>query len=263
MKNVFSGKHIIVTGGASGIGASLVEKFVKFGATVVVIGRSEQYDGPARYERADMSKLEDARKVFDRITKDLGTIDYVINSAGIFMGGEIRDTPFDEWHKVIDNNIYAVAHGAQLAYLQMITQKGGHIVNIASTAGLIPVPAMGIYGSTKYALVGMSHAMRNEAAELGVKVSVACPTVVNTPLYDTATYNNLEVQPLLRRRGTLQTPDVAADRIIRGIVRNQATIHTSLMTRVIWVAYRLSPALYDLAARRIMRRYRGDFRTHN
>ena len=260
MKNIFLDKNIIVTGGASGIGEALVTKLLAFGANVVVVGRSAQYDGSATYFQADMSVQDEATEVFDKIIAELSTIDYVINSAGIFMGGEIRDTPLEKWHSVMDNNIYAISHGAQLAYLHMIKQGHGHIVNIASTAGLIPVPAMGIYGATKYALVGLSHAMRNEASDLGVKVSVACPTIVNTPLYDTALYNHLDKQRLLKPRKNLQTPDVAADKILKGIIKNKATIHTAFATKSIWGLYRLSPGLYDIAARRIMRKYRSDYR---
>lgn len=263
MKNIFSGKNVIVTGGASGIGAELVKRLIAFGATVVVVGRSKGYDGPARYFSADMSVQVEAERVFNEIITSIGDLDYVINSAGIFMGGEIRDTPFEDWHKVIDNNIYAVSHGAQLAYQYMLQRNSGHIINVASTAGLIPVPAMGIYGSTKYMLVGLSHAMRNEAKELGVKVSVACPTIVDTPLYDTAVYNKLDASRILKRRKKLQTPAIAADKILKGIVRNKATIHTSAGTHAIWVFYRLFPGLYDVVARRIVASYRSSIRSRS
>lgn len=261
MKNIFSGKNIIVTGGASGIGEALVTRFMAFGAQVAVVGCSESYKGPAQYFQADMSNVEQSKQAFEAIVAELGGIDYVVNSAGIFMGGEIRDTPIEKWHEVIDNNIYAIAHGSQLALERMINQKSGHIVNIASTAGIIPVPAMGIYGATKYALVGLSHAMRNEVASLGVKVSVVCPTVVNTPLYDTAIYNKVDKNSVIKSRTNLQTADTAADAIIKGIVKNKATIHTSPITRAIWGVYRLSPRLYDFFARRIVRKYRDEYRS--
>lgn len=260
MKNIFSGKNIIVTGGASGIGEALVTRFVSMGAKVVVVGRSSEYSGPAHYFQADMSSVEESKQVFENIVKELGVIDYIINSAGIFMGGEIRDTPIEKWHEVIDNNIYAIAHGSKLALEHMLERKSGHIVNIASTAGIIPVPAMGIYGASKYALVGLSHDMRNEVAELGVKVSVVCPTVVNTPLYDTAIYNKVDKNSVLKSRTNLQTADIAAEAILRGIVKNKATIHTSRITQAIWVVYRLAPRLYDFFARRIVRRYRTEYR---
>lgn len=265
MKNIFSDKNIIVTGGASGIGEALVTRFVAMGANVVVVGRSNEYKGPARYFQADMSSIEESKRVFATIIDEMGSIDYIINSAGIFMGGEIRDTPIEKWHEVIDNNIYAIAHGSYLALEHMLQRKSGHIVNIASTAGIIPVPAMGIYGASKYALVGLSHDMRNEVASLGVKVSVVCPTVVNTPLYDTAIYNKVDKNSVIKSRDNLQTAETAADAILKGIVKNRATIHTSRITQAIWGVYRISPRLYDFFARRIMRKYRVEYRvdTHS
>lgn len=260
MKNIFAGKNIVVTGGGSGIGEALVQRFVDFGATVVVIGRSNEYKGSAKYYQADMSDAAQSKEVVETIIREVGDIDYMINNAGIFMGGEIRDTPIEKWHTVIDNNIYAVAHGSKYALDHMLARKTGHIVNVASTAGLIPVPAMGIYGATKYALVGLSHAMRNEAASLGVKVSVVCPTVVNTPLYDTALYNNVDKSSVIKARTNLQTAEQAAEAILRGIVKNKATIHTSMATKLIWGMYRVSPGLYDFFARRIVRMYRAEYR---
>lgn len=259
MEQFFKGKNIIVTGGASGIGASLVAQLTNYGASVIVIDRS-----PARnkktYIQADMANFEEAKHAFDQAISEMQHVDYVINSAGMFMGGEIRDTAIENWHTAIDNNVYAVAHGAHLAYQQMVRQREGHIINIASTAGLIPVPAMGIYGATKYALVGLSHEMRNEGAALGVKVSVACPTIVNTPLYDTAIYNNVDTQRIMHSRQKFQTPDLAAQKILRGIRHNHATIHTSIATKFIWYMYRIFPGLYDSIARRVTSSYRNNVR---
>lgn len=260
MKNIFKDKNIIVTGGASGIGESLVTQLEVLGANVAVIDRSPKQEAGALYIQADMADIDQATAAFEKLTHSMERIDFVINGAGIFMGGEIRDTPIENWHEVIDNNIYAIGHGAQLAYGYMTKQQSGHIINIASTAGLIPVPAMGIYGSTKYALVGLSHAMRNEGAALNVKVSVACPTVVDTPLYDTAIYNKVNKDRILRSRTKLQTADVAARKILKGIMKSKATIHTARTTHAAWVLSRISPALYDFIARKIIRTYRAEWR---
>ena len=259
MEQLFKNKNIIITGGASGIGASLTARLRGYGARVIVIGRTSR-PSVKDYIQADMANFEEAKRAFDQAVTEMNQIDYMINSAGIFMGGEVRDTPVENWHKVIDNNIYAIAHGSHLAYQQMVHQGNGHIINISSAAGLFPVPAMGIYGATKYALVGLSHEMRNEGAALGVKVSVACPTIVDTPLYETALYNNMDKRRILQSRRKLQTAEVAADKILKGIQRNQATIHTSVMTVGAWSLYRILPRVYDAIARRIIRRYRSGLR---
>lgn len=261
MKNNLYGKHVVITGGGSGIGAALAKEFLAREARVIIIGRSKKPPLFGDYYQADMSEFDQAEAVFKKVLQKYDYIDYMINNAGIFMGGEIQDTPIKDWQRVIDNNIYAVANGTHLAYHHMIGIGKGGIVNVASTAGLIPVPAMGIYGSTKYAIVGLTRALRNEATALGIKVSVVCPTIVNTPLYDTATYNGLDKHKILRHRTTLQTPEWAARKIIKGILKGRAVIHTSYVTRAIWAVERVSPALYDFFARRVIQRYRSTIRS--
>ena len=271
MKLPFAHSVVVVTGGASGIGKEIVNQMVDKGARVIVVGRTRKtgvkfvkelkkrgYD--VDFEHVDMTKQKDVRLMINRIVKKYGMIDYFYNNAGIFMGGEIRDTKIENWHEVANNNIFSTMNGSHYAYQQMIKQGFGHIVNVASAAGLFPVPAMGIYGSTKFAIVGLSNALRNEAKAFGVQVSVVCPTVVNTPLYDTALYNKVDTDTALKNRSSLQTPEVAAKKIIRGVRRNKAVIHTSLTTSATWVLYRIAPGIYNVAARRILKVYRKKLR---
>jgi len=271
MKKLFKHAVVVVTGGASGIGKEIVKQLAEKDAQVIVVGRSRhsgvkfvkqlKKDGrEASFEHVDMTKDKDVEKMFGRIIKHYGRIDYFFNNAGIFMGGEIRDTKLDNWHKVAGNNINATMNGTHFAYQQMLKQGFGHIVNVASAAGLFPVPAMGIYGSTKFQIVGLTQALRNEARGLGVKASVVCPTIVNTPLYDTAIYNKLDEDKALKTRGALQTPEKAAKRIIKGVAKNRAVIHTAFSTKAAWTVYRVAPWAYNIGARRIIKLYRAKLR---
>ena len=272
MKNFFSHSVVVVTGGASGIGKEMVKQIVPSGAQVIVVGRTKKtgkafvkelkkdgYD--IEFEQVDMTDAKKVEAMFEGIISTYGRVDYMINNAGIFMGGEIRDTKLKHWYEVLDNNIHATINGTHFAYQCMIKQGYGHIVNVASTAGLIPVPAMGIYGASKYAIVGLTHELRNEAKAFGVKVSVVCPTIINTPLYDTAIYNNVDTQKALQSRGSQQTPEKAAKKIIGGVMKNKATIHTALRTHFIWTIYRIAPWAYNIGARRVLKLYREKLRT--
>lgn len=271
MKTSFTDKIIVISGGASGIGEELATQLAQAQATVIIADRdkmrgielarnltNEGYD--VSYDHIDMTVQHDVEQLFDLIVKTHGRIDYVINDAGIFMGGEIRDTPLENWHTVITNNIFTVMNGTHYAYQIMLKQGFGHIVNLGSTAGLTPIPAMGIYGSTKYAIVGLSHALHNEAKDFGVKVSVVCPTIINTPLYDTAIYNKVNKRRALKSRDSTQSVNVAARRIIKGIANNKATIHTAVSTHIMWILYRITPGLYNVLARSIHRKYRHHLR---
>jgi short-subunit dehydrogenase len=271
MRNRFQNKHVVLIGGASGMGLAVAQQLAKAGARIIIVDRNARkgnsetkslvnlgYD--VVFKKADMLHESDVKKVFKNIVKEYTHIDFVINSAGTFMAGETRDTPMKNWNKLLELNIFAITNPTHYVYQIMLKQGSGHIVNFASSAGLFPVPAMGIYGASKFAVVGLMQTLRNEAKSLGVKVTVICPTIVNTPLYDTAIYNNVDKQKALKTRHVVQQPDVAAKRIIKGIARNQAIVHTSIATRFGWWAYRLSPALYGVFARRAQAAYRDKLR---
>ncbi len=271
MNNQFKDAVIVISGGASGIGKSLVEQLADFGARIVVADRNKEAgeelvetmnlnEYTVEFMHVEMTDTGKVKRLFDDVIKKYGQIDYVFNCAGIFMAGEIRDTPIDNWKAVVDNNIWAVNNATHFAYQAMLPFEHGHIVNIASAAGLFPVPIMGIYGSSKFAIVGLSHALRNEAKVFGIKVSVVCPTVVNTPLYDTAIYNKVNKEKALQARDSLQTPDTTARKIIQGVVKNRATIHTAFSTKLGWWMYRFIPALYNISANRIINGYRKSLR---
>lgn len=271
MNDIFNGSVVLITGGASGIGKELARQLGGYGAKVIIADNNKVVGAATVAELAasgidcifksvELVDMSAAKKLFSSVGKEYGQIDYVINSAGIFMGGEIRDTPIDNWHHVLSNNIFANFNATHFAYQTMLTQGNGHIINIASAAGLSPIPAMGIYGSSKYTIVGLTLALRNEARELGIKASVVCPTIVDTPLYDTAIYNKLDQHKLLKARKNLQQPDKTAGMIIKGIVKNRATIHTALSTKAMWTVYRLAPWLYNIGAVRVIRKYRQKVR---
>jgi NAD(P)-dependent dehydrogenase (short-subunit alcohol dehydrogenase family) len=183
----------IVTGGASGIGAALGRELARQGARVVLADRQLDLASEiaASINRAG-GKAEAAElDVRDAIAFDAivaltierhGRLDYLFNNAGIAIGGEIREYRLDDWRDVVDVNLMGVVHGVQASYGRMIAQGFGHIVNTASVAGLLPSPFMGSYTTTKHAVVGLSRALRAEAARYGVRVSALCPGVIRTPI---------------------------------------------------------------------------------
>ena len=262
MMNRFKDAVVIITGGASGIGASLASQLNAVGARIIVADRSVAPENVSyQYYQVDMTDEKAVEGLFNFVDEKYGRIDYIFNNAGIFMAGEIRDTPLENCHKVIENNIWAVSNGAHYAYQYMLKQGSGHIINVSSAAGLFPVPIMGIYGASKFAILGMTHALRNEAKHFGINVSAVCPTIVNTPLYDTAIYNKLNKAKALEKREKVQSPEVAAKRIIKGVMKNKATIHTAFSTRMGRWVYATLPAVYNYFAQRAISAYRTSLRT--
>jgi short-subunit dehydrogenase len=127
----------------------------------------------------------------------------------------------------------------------MAQQGHGHIVNTASASGLVPTPLAAAYTASKHAVVGLSISLRAEAADLGVRVSVACPGLVRTGLVDTTQLVSLEREsliPLLGRLGFMD-PAKCARAILRGVTRNEAIITVPASARLLWWLQRLHPDL--------------------
>jgi len=266
----FKDKVIIIVGGASGIGEHLTRQLASFGKTVIILDRNKKAGTDVAkkltknviFEQVEMTHTKEVEKLLARLNKTYGPIDYFFNAAGIFMAGEMRDTPVANWNKVMESNLQPIINGSTAMYEIMQKNGHGHIINFSSAAGLFPVPIMSIYGSTKFAILGMTLGLRMEAKSLNIKFSVACPTIVNTPLYDTAIYNKVDTTKALRffKRRTIQKPELAASKIIAATAKNKAIIHTAFSTKLGWGVYRLSPALYMFAARKVIQRYRENGR---
>jgi short-subunit dehydrogenase len=111
-----------------------------------------------------------------------GHIDVLINNAGVMPVGHFLDQPAEAIRSSIEVNIYGVLTGCQLVLPEMVKRRSGHIVNIASMAGIVAVPGQVVYAGTKFAVVGLSSAMADEFAPHGVKVTAVLPTFTNTEL---------------------------------------------------------------------------------
>lgn len=235
----------VVTGGASGIGAAVARSLSHRGVAVTVADLL----GDADYVKVDVTDAEAVGALMADVKERYGRLDFVFNNAGIAIGGTTDELTLDHWNRAIDVNLRGVVHGVHAAYPIMVKQGYGHIVNTASLAGLVPAPLMLPYTTTKHAVVGLSLALRAEAAAHGVRVSVICPGFTDTPLLDHANPGLPSTEAAegarsaaIRVQGKLYSVDALAADIMRGVARNQALIVAPASGRLAWRATRLSPA---------------------
>ena len=253
----FKDKIIIVTGGGAGIGRSLCEELGRRGAQVIVAGRTmtgvnevvsniRGAGGRAEAVEMDVSKETDVQNGIDKIVSKYGRLDYIINNAGINIAGEMRDLKTEHFQEVIDINLLGTLYGTMAAYRVMIKQRFGHIVNMSSLAGLIPFPANIPYTTTKHAIVGLSTALRAEAKALGVKVSVACPGLIMTAIWEKTRMMKASNEDMLNMIGKRIMLDVNSTTrmILNGVCRNQAIITFPMHANAMWWFYRLSPSTF-------------------
>jgi NAD(P)-dependent dehydrogenase (short-subunit alcohol dehydrogenase family) len=190
----FSGKVAVVTGGASGIGRAMAERFAAEGMKVVLAdieqgaldrAESEMRGGGATVaaKRTDVSRGEDVEALAKFAVEAFGAVHIVCNNAGVGLGGTSWQMTVKDWEWMLGVNLWGVIHGIRTFVPIMIAQGDDcHVVNTASGAGLHSRPFLGMYAATKHAVVALSEAMYHELKLTGTRVgvSVLCPAVVNT-----------------------------------------------------------------------------------
>jgi NAD(P)-dependent dehydrogenase (short-subunit alcohol dehydrogenase family) len=257
-----------------GLGEALCEELGRWGATVVVADidedaasrvaeRLESSGVSARAVHVDVANHADVARLIDGTVAEYGRLDYMINNAGIAIGGDSRDLSIEQWRRVLDVDLLGVVYGTVNAYQVMTRQGHGHIVNISSLSGLVPQPGNTAYCTSKHGIVGLSLSLRFEGADLGVRVSVACPGDMKTKIYDNMVVVNMpreQVATLSRRTHYLMPQMSAHDAarvILRGVARNQALIVFPSAVQLIWRLYRLFPRVFYPISIHRMRLFRG------
>lgn len=188
-------EHVaVVTGGASGIGEGLAKRCAREGMRVVVadleaapaekVAETIRKDGGAAIAVAtDVSNPDAVNALADATWNEFGACHLLCNNAGVLNHRDLADSSVQDWQWILGVNLMGVVHGVQAFAQRMIAQgEGGHIVNTGSIAGLYPLAGMGIYSTTKFAVVGLSETLRQELEPHGIGVSVLCPGGVDTQI---------------------------------------------------------------------------------
>ncbi|MGE5697632.1 MAG: SDR family oxidoreductase [Candidatus Sericytochromatia bacterium] len=188
-----SGKTIAITGAARGIGHATAKALLQRGARVVIgdrdvralesaVGPLDRI-GPVSGYPLDVTNRQSFGEFLDKARSEGGgRIDVLINNAGVMPIGSFLSQSEQAIRSAIEVNFYGVLNGCQLVLPEMVARRSGHIVNIASLAGMIAVPGQAVYAGTKFAVVGLSVALADEFAAQGVEVSAILPTFTNTEL---------------------------------------------------------------------------------
>jgi meso-butanediol dehydrogenase/(S,S)-butanediol dehydrogenase/diacetyl reductase len=187
------GKIVIVTGGGSGIGQAIAERFASEGAAIVLAGRRvERLESVAAGITAaggrvctvpmDVRLAADARRVVERAVNEFGRLDILINCAGVLhLRVPLGDCPEEVWTAVIETNLTGVYHCCKAA-LPALCESRGNVVNIASVAGLKGVPSNAAYSISKAAVIQLTRSMAVDYASRGLRVNAVCPAVIETDL---------------------------------------------------------------------------------
>jgi len=260
-------KWILITGAASGIGRALAIEFAAQGANIIMADIDEEGMKNTAAEvrakgvktisiKADVTRPGDLDKLAQTAVEETGGLDILVNNAGIGMVSEMKNTLWEEWEKILAVNLHAPIQLTLRLLPHMIKKGRGHIVNIASMAGLMGIPGMAQYSVTKFGLVGLSEALRTELHSYGIKVTAVCPGIVRTPILQTSRIKGFDEEMRTPPPGMSISPERAARAIVKGVKRNKAKVITSALPKLIYALKIIAPGLVGLAGRKAYSRWK-------
>lgn len=264
----FDGKSCLITGAASGLGRSTALAVVAKGASVILTdiddvglqrtaaevvaaGGVVQLAAPA-----DVSDYDAVVALAAKAHAEVDSVDIVMNVAGIATWGTVDRLTHKQWRRTIDIDLMGPIHVIEEFVPPMIESgRGGHLVNVASAAGLFGLPWHAPYSAGKFGLRGVSEVLRFDLRRHGIGVSLVCPGAMATPMVDSVDIAGIDRQgeavqkavALFMRHAV--TPEKAARSIVRGVERNKYMVFTSPDIRVGYLAQRYFPPSYTLAMR--------------
>ncbi|XP_071958073.1 epidermal retinol dehydrogenase 2-like [Antedon mediterranea] len=257
-----AGEIVLVTGSGSGIGRLMALEFAKRGATLVLLDINEssikdvakeieEIGADAYYYKVDLSKREDVYNVADKVKEAVGDVDILVNNAGVVTGKKFMDSPDKMIQLTMDVNTTAHFWTIKSFLPSMIERNHGHIVTIASSAGLFGTKGLIDYCASKFAAVGLDESLRFELMFMGLRgvhTTVVCPFFINTGMFDGVKTRFPSIMPIVE-------PEVAVNKIMRGILTNEKNVYIPAVIRLL---VKLRDLLPDTAKSRMFRFYGTD-----
>ncbi|HQI80986.1 MAG TPA: SDR family NAD(P)-dependent oxidoreductase [Deltaproteobacteria bacterium] len=256
MKNL-QGRTAVVTGAASGIGRELARALAREGCIVLLADINEagleqtlelvkQAGGSGETFVCDVSRLDDVTKMADHCCKTWGRVDLLVNNAGVASTGFVGDIPIQDWEWIVSINFWGVVYGCHAFVPGMKRQGSGHIVNVASAAGILSSPEMAPYNATKAAVISISETLKGELAPYNIGVTVLCPTYVKTDLLERMRFTD-EFQRKCSTTGMANarwSPDRIARLVVDAVKKNRMYLVPQPAAKIFWYSKRISPCAF-------------------
>lgn len=233
-----SGETVLITGAGSGIGRLMAKRFAKLGCRLVLWdvntkGNEETqsicrlYEATVKAYTVNLCDRDDVYNIANKVKDEVGPIDILVNNAGIVTGKKFLDCPDTMVQKTMEVNIMAHFWTVKAFLPDMMKRNHGHIVNIASSAGLTGVSGLADYCASKFAAVGFDESLRFEMESLGkdgIQTTVVCPFFINTGMFDGVKTRFPILLPIVE-------PEYAANKIVDAVLCNQAML---LIPRILY-----------------------------
>lgn len=266
-----TGKRIFVTGGASGFGRAIAERWARDGYRVCIgdihdergaetLASLRGLGATAHFLRCNVTQDADLEAAAKWLDENWGGVDVVVNNAGVAIGGSITDISMEDWRWIVDINLLGVVRGCKTFTPRFQKQGHGHFVNVSSMAGLIHPPMMSAYNATKAGVVAISETLSVELARDDIRVTVVCPSFFRTNLTETMRAGSADIAAVTHKlvNKAKRSADEIADLTFKGVQRGDFHILTHADGRAAWMLKRLAPfSLYAKAITKNTQRMMG------
>jgi 3-dehydrosphinganine reductase len=267
----FAGRHVLTTGGSSGIGLAIAREFARAGCHIHIAARrgdaldraiaklealrTDASQGFSAHS-CDISVRAEVASLFSTLRAQGWSPSIVVNSAGVTRAGYFQQVPTEDFARVMQVNYFGTLYVLKEAVPEMLAAGEGCILNVSSIAGLLGVFGFSPYCAAKFAVCGLTQTLRSELKPHGIQVSLLCPPDTDTPMLRADADNPPETKALSKTGGVL-TPEQVARAAIHGLRRRKAIIVPGLEGKLVTVAQRFAPGLVERVGDWMTRRAAG------
>lgn len=247
-------KVVMITGAGAGLGEAMARRFHQSGAQIVacdvvadrIQALADSLGPEVMPVTMDVTSEADWADAMHQTMERFGRVDVLINNAGVAVAGRLEDTSLDDWRWVMEIDLIGVMLGCQAVLPMLREQKSGHIINVASVAGLAGAPEINAYGTAKAGVVALSEMLRAEVKLDGIEVSALCPAFVKTRLTETMRANGDHFEKRVKRwmeQSGVSADDVA-EVVYQAVQKPKFMLLTHPQTKWLWRLKRWAPELY-------------------
>jgi NAD(P)-dependent dehydrogenase (short-subunit alcohol dehydrogenase family) len=251
----FKTQTVVITGAGSGFGRGLTLGFARMGWKVAVsdinMHRAEESarlvneaGGRGMAIQCDVTRYEEVQALAEAVLSEWGTVDIIINNAGVMVVGYMEKVSLEDWKFEIDVMLMGAVHGCR-AFIPLFKKQGwGHIVNVASAAGFISIPEAAPYNATKAEVIALSETLRTELKKSNIGVTVVCPTFFRTNLMEQARATDdhqLDMANAFFDKFSFGTVESVTNATLKAINNNRIYAIPQLDAKLIWLMKRMAP----------------------
>lgn len=252
-------KKVVITGATGGLGEEIAYQCAKNGAHLFLLARNkEKLERIAKNIRdtyqvecvtfsVDLSQLEQIPAVFQKIIRDAGQIDVLVNNAGYGVFAEARDVCMEDVEGMFAVNVLGLIACTKEVIPSMCNNQAGHIINIASQAGKLATPKSSVYAATKHAVIGYTDSLRMEMSRFGVYVTAVNPGPIRTNFFQQADPSGTYLQNVER---ILLDPKKVAYKIVQSMFTNKREINLPWWMNVVAHLHELVPSVVERLGRK-------------